>query len=153
VTDEARISYSRRRQHSFAWAIDPDWSRSGADEDGCNGQLKISATQIYFRFYEFMSTKKLTLKDIWRDFHQVNITQTFMPGPLPAWHFTNLGKPVWPDSGIFFGILFPFFLGLHPVTCSFFFFLLFLFFIFLLGPLVPVPCRKGLHGLVCFEIE
>ncbi|KAB8072078.1 hypothetical protein BDV29DRAFT_192822 [Aspergillus leporis] len=93
VTDEARISYSRRRQHSFAWAIDPDWSRSGADEDGCNGQLKISATQIYFRFYEFMSTKKLTLKDIWRDFHQVNITQTFMPGPLPAWHFTNLGKP------------------------------------------------------------
>ncbi|KAE8132905.1 hypothetical protein BDV38DRAFT_274710 [Aspergillus pseudotamarii] len=97
VTDEARVSYSQSRQHSFAWAINPDWSRPGADEDGYDGRLKISATQIYFRFYEFMSTKKFTLKDIWRNFHQVNETQTYLPGPLPAWHFTNLDKPVWPD--------------------------------------------------------
>ncbi|KAF7617272.1 hypothetical protein AFLA_005314 [Aspergillus flavus NRRL3357] len=93
----ARVSYSQWR-HSFAWAIDPDWTRSGADEDGYDGRLKISATQIYFRFYEFISTKKYTLKDIWRDFHQVNKTQTYVPGPLPAWPSTDLDKPVWPDS-------------------------------------------------------
>ncbi|KAE8361307.1 hypothetical protein BDV27DRAFT_167004 [Aspergillus caelatus] len=52
VADEARVSYSQWRQHSFAWAIDPDWSRSVADEDGYDGRLKISATQIYFRFYD-----------------------------------------------------------------------------------------------------
>ncbi|KAB8250739.1 hypothetical protein F9C07_2233554 [Aspergillus flavus] len=97
MTDEARVSYSQWR-HSFAWAIDPDWTRSGADEDGYDGRLKISATQIYFRFYEFISTKKYTLKDIWRDFHQVNKTQTYVPGPLPAWPSTDLDKPVWPDS-------------------------------------------------------
>lgn len=97
MTDEARVSYSQWR-HSFAWAIDPDWTRSGADEDGYDGRLKISATQIYFRFYEFISTKKYTLKDIWRDFHQVNKTQTYVPGPLPAWPSTDLDKPVWPES-------------------------------------------------------
>ncbi|KAE8326580.1 hypothetical protein BDV39DRAFT_215564 [Aspergillus sergii] len=98
VTEEARVSYSQWRQHIFAWAIDPGWTQSGADEDAYDGRLKISATQIYFRIYEFMSTKKYTLKDIWRDFHQVNKTQTYVPGPLPAWYFTDLDKPVWPDS-------------------------------------------------------
>ncbi|KAL4898235.1 hypothetical protein BDV59DRAFT_197174 [Aspergillus ambiguus] len=98
VTDEARLSYSQARQYTFAWAIDPDWSGSTADEDGYDGRVKISGAQIYFRFYEFMSTRRFTLKDIWRDFHQVNETQTFLPGPLPAWQFTNLDKPVWPDA-------------------------------------------------------
>ncbi|GMG53996.1 unnamed protein product [Aspergillus oryzae var. brunneus] len=97
-SEERELDFLSQWRHSFVWAIDPDWTRSGADEDGYDGRLKISATQIYFRFYEFISTKKYTLKDIWRDFHQVNKTQTYVPGPLPAWPSTDLDKPVWPDS-------------------------------------------------------
>ena len=100
VTDETRVSYSQWRQHSFAWPTGLDWSQSGADEDGYDGQLKISATHTYFHFYEFMSAKKLTLKDIWRDFHQVNRTQTYVPGPLPAWHFTIFDKSMWPNCSL-----------------------------------------------------
>jgi hypothetical protein len=88
------------RQKSYLWAVDPDWPQTSVDEDGYDGCVKISATQIFYRFYEFMSTREFTLKEIWHDFHQVNETQTLLPGPLVAWQLTNLDKParVWPTS-------------------------------------------------------
>ncbi|KAG2414551.1 hypothetical protein HFD88_003742 [Aspergillus terreus] len=97
VTDDARLSYSKINRYKFLWAVDPDWTREDADEDGYDGRVKISAVQVFFRFYEFMSTQRFTLKEIWRDFYQVNETQTYLPEPLVAWQFTNLDKPVWPD--------------------------------------------------------
>lgn len=88
------------RQKSYLWSVDPDWTQTGPDEDGYDGRVKISATQIFYRFYEFMSTREFTLKDIWHDFHQVNQTQVILPGPLVAWQLTNLDKPAraWPDA-------------------------------------------------------
>jgi hypothetical protein len=88
------------RQKSYLWAVDPDWTQTGVDEDGYDGRVKISATQIFYRFYEFMSTREFTLKEIWHDFHLVNETQTLLPSPLVAWQLTNLDKParVWPTS-------------------------------------------------------
>jgi hypothetical protein len=100
ASNEACESYMMGRQKSYLWAVDPDWPETGVDEDGYDGRVKISATQIFYRFYEFMSTREFTLKEIWHDFHQVNETQTLLPGPLVAWQLTNLDKParVWPTS-------------------------------------------------------
>ncbi|KAB8077669.1 hypothetical protein BDV29DRAFT_45611 [Aspergillus leporis] len=101
LTDEARLSYGIYGQEEYyghIWAIDPDWPLPGADEDGHDGRLKISATQVFWRFYEFMSTDNFTLKDIWRDFHDVNSTKVYPSyfSEPTAWHFTNLDKPAWP---------------------------------------------------------
>ena len=83
LTDDARVSYSQTRLYGFIWAIDPDWSLPGADEDGYDGRLKINAAQVWLRFYEFMSTGTMTLKDIWRDFHYVNEMELIVP-PMSA---------------------------------------------------------------------
>ncbi|KAJ5177042.1 uncharacterized protein N7482_002919 [Penicillium canariense] len=100
LTDEARLACGTAGTEQFwgyIWAIDPDWSLSEADEDGYDGRLRINITQVFWRFYEFMSTGNFTLKDIWRDFHDVNLTKTYICDKEPiAWHFTNLERPKWP---------------------------------------------------------
>lgn len=102
LTDEARLlcgTEGAEMFYGYIWAIDPDWPLSGADEDGYDGRLKINLTQVFWRFYEFMSSGKFTLKDIWRDFHDVNLTKAYICEKEPiAWHFTKLDHPKWPYS-------------------------------------------------------
>ncbi|PGH27693.1 hypothetical protein AJ80_00708 [Polytolypa hystricis UAMH7299] len=98
VTDEARDSYKTETVCSWLWAIDPDWSQPGADEDGYSGRVKISLGEVFGRFYQFMSTERFMLKDIWRDFHKVKQYKKVAGESLPAWALTDLGKPVWPDT-------------------------------------------------------
>jgi hypothetical protein len=88
------------RQKSYLRAVDPDWPQNSVNEGGYDGRVKISATQIFYWFCELMPTRYLHLKDIWHDFHQINETQTLVPGPVVAWQLTNLYKParVWPTS-------------------------------------------------------
>lgn len=81
LTDKARQSFATYGDEQFVgyvWAIDPEWSSSGPDGDGYDGRLKINAPQIFWRFYEFMSSPDppFSLKDIWRDFHTVNTEKT-----------------------------------------------------------------------------
>ncbi|KAJ5922983.1 hypothetical protein N7516_010686 [Penicillium verrucosum] len=68
VFDEARQSFATYGDEQFVgyvWAIDPEWSSSrlGMVNDG---RLKINAPQIFWRFYEFMSSPDppFSLKDI-----------------------------------------------------------------------------------------
>lgn len=100
LTDEARLACGSGGSEQFwgyIWAIDPDYSLPGTDNDGYDGRLKINITQIYLRFYEFMSMGSFTLKDIWRDFHDVNLNKAYLCDKEPiASHFTNLDKPKWP---------------------------------------------------------
>lgn len=102
VTAESRRSFIRHGQTGFSgwfWAIDPDWSSSDPDEDeGYDGRLRINGTQVFWRFYEFMSSGEYSLKDIWRDFHIVNEEKRYpscFSEPI-AWHFTMIGKLRWP---------------------------------------------------------
>jgi hypothetical protein len=101
LTSESRQSFIRYSTEEFSgwfWAIDPDWSSLGPDEEGYDGRLKINGTQVFWRFYEFMSSGKFTLKDVWRDFHAVIAEKrypSFLEEPV-AWHFTMLDKPRWP---------------------------------------------------------
>ncbi|GAQ47700.1 similar to An14g07400 [Aspergillus niger] len=100
LTDEALSAcgtYGPDMYYGWIWAIDPDWPLSRPDEDGYDGRLKISITQIFYRFYEFMSDG-FSLREIWQDFHYVNANKLYpssWPEPI-SWHFTRLENSKWP---------------------------------------------------------
>ncbi|CAK46732.1 uncharacterized protein An14g07400 [Aspergillus niger] len=100
LTDEALSAcgtYGPDMYYGWIWAIDPDWPLSRPDEDGYDGRLKISITQIFYRFYEFMSDG-LSLKEIWQDFHYVNANKlypSYWREPI-SWAITRLEKSKWP---------------------------------------------------------
>ncbi|RHZ58446.1 hypothetical protein CDV55_106572 [Aspergillus turcosus] len=96
VPTECRDTYLREDGYSWAWAIDPDWSLPGPDADGYDGRVKVTWGQLFNKFYDLMSTKKVTLKEIWEEFHEVN--DKLPNGPLPGWLFSKLPKEVWPDN-------------------------------------------------------
>ncbi|EAW17352.1 uncharacterized protein NFIA_072660 [Aspergillus fischeri NRRL 181] len=83
------------RLYAWAWAIDPDWSLPGPDADGYDGRVKITWAQLFNKFYGLMSIKKVNLKEIWEEFHEVNKK---LPEPLPGWLSTKLPRVVWPDN-------------------------------------------------------
>lgn len=100
VTDEARRACGTdgpEMFYGYLWAIDPDWPLSGPDEDGYDGRLKININQVFWRFYEFMSTD-FSLKDVWQDFHYVNSHKLYphcWKEPT-AWVISQLDKGKWP---------------------------------------------------------
>ncbi|KAJ5345368.1 hypothetical protein N7452_003372 [Penicillium brevicompactum] len=100
LTSESRQSFVRHGTEEFSgwfWAIDPNWSSLSPDEEGYDGRLKINGSQVFWRFYEFMSSGKFTLKDVWRDFHAVNAEKRYPCFAEPvAWHFTMLDRLRWP---------------------------------------------------------
>ncbi|PKX97741.1 uncharacterized protein P174DRAFT_458340 [Aspergillus novofumigatus IBT 16806] len=91
-----RVDQLRRYGYSWAWAIDPDWSLPGPNADGYDGRVKVTWAQLFNKFYDLMSTNKVTLKEIWEEFHEVN--EKLHDGPLPGWLSSKLPKEVWPDS-------------------------------------------------------
>ncbi|RHZ43050.1 uncharacterized protein CDV56_100339 [Aspergillus thermomutatus] len=93
---ECRDTYLREDRYAWAWAIDPDWSLLGPDADGYDGRVKVMWAQLFNKFYDLMSTKKVTLKEIWEEFHEVN--EKLSDRPLPGWGFSKLPKVVWPDN-------------------------------------------------------
>jgi hypothetical protein len=95
VPTECRDTYLREDRYAWAWAIDPDWSLPGPDADGYDGRVKVTWAQLFNKFYDLMSTKKVTLKDVWEEFHEVNEK---LPEPLPGWLSTKLPKVLWPDN-------------------------------------------------------
>ncbi|KAF7183511.1 hypothetical protein CNMCM7691_003790 [Aspergillus felis] len=95
VPTECRDTYLREDRYAWAWAIDPDWSLPGPDANGYDGRVKVTWAQLFNKFYDLLSTKKVTLKDIWEEFHEVNEKS---PEPLPGWLSTKLPKVVWPDN-------------------------------------------------------
>ncbi|KAF7122560.1 hypothetical protein CNMCM5793_000585 [Aspergillus hiratsukae] len=94
ATEGCQASWTEA-EFPWLWVIDPDWALSGPDEDGYDGRVKVAWAMLYTKFYDFISTNRFTVKDIWRDYHQMN--QQFRHGPTPAWLWTELDKPVWPD--------------------------------------------------------
>ncbi|KAF4212023.1 hypothetical protein CNMCM8980_010006 [Aspergillus fumigatiaffinis] len=96
VPTECRDTYLREDGYSWAWAIDPDWSLPGPDADGYDGRVKVTWGQLFNKFYDLMSTKQVTLREIWEEFHEVN--EKLHDGPLPGWLFSKLPKEVWPNN-------------------------------------------------------
>ncbi|KAF7122561.1 hypothetical protein CNMCM5793_000586 [Aspergillus hiratsukae] len=92
---ECRDSYLREDRFSWAWAIDPDWSLPGPDADGYDGRVRVSWGRIFHKFYDLMSTQKVTMKEIWEEFHEVN---KILDAPIPGWFFSKLPKEVWPRA-------------------------------------------------------
>jgi hypothetical protein len=78
--------------YSWLWAVDPDWSIDGPDEDGYDGRVPVNWAICYDKFYNFMSMGTCSLKDIWREFNQLR-----QKSPIPGWALTDLDKPQWPD--------------------------------------------------------
>lgn len=93
---ECRDAYLQREDGcAWVWAIDPDWSLPGPDADGYDGRVEVTWNQLFNKFYDLMSTEKVTLKAIWEEFHEVNET---LPEPVPGWAFPKVPKRVWPDN-------------------------------------------------------
>ncbi|KAF4154400.1 hypothetical protein CNMCM6936_005010 [Aspergillus lentulus] len=96
VPTECRDAYLQREDGcAWVWAIDPDWSLPGPDADGYDGRVEVTWNQLFNKFYDVMSTEKVTLKAIWEEFHEVNET---LPEPVPGWAFPKVPKRVWPDN-------------------------------------------------------
>ncbi|GIJ86353.1 hypothetical protein Asppvi_005241 [Aspergillus pseudoviridinutans] len=94
VPTECRDTHLGPFPYNWAWAIDPDWSLPGPDADGYDGRVKVTCAQLFNKFYELMSTKKVTLKKIWEEFHEVN--ETLPDGPMPCWIMSP--KEKWPNN-------------------------------------------------------
>jgi hypothetical protein len=48
----------------------------------------------FIRGFNFISTGKITLKDIWRDFRRKN--RGLCGGAIPGWHSAKLDPRSWP---------------------------------------------------------
>ncbi|KAL3472609.1 hypothetical protein BJX99DRAFT_235246 [Aspergillus californicus] len=91
ITFECRSSCDDA-MYSWLWALDPDWSIDGADEDGYDGKVPVNWMVCYDKFYNFMSMGTFSLKDIWREFNHLR-----QRDPIPGWGRTDLDKPQWPE--------------------------------------------------------
>ncbi|KAL2802726.1 hypothetical protein BJX63DRAFT_437586 [Aspergillus granulosus] len=78
--------------YSWLWALDPDWSLDGPDEEGYEGRLPVNWGICYDTFYNFLSMDRWSLKDIWSEYNQMRKQRR-----IPGWVWTNLDKPQWPD--------------------------------------------------------
>ncbi|KAL3457176.1 hypothetical protein BJX64DRAFT_269380 [Aspergillus heterothallicus] len=93
ITPECRSSCENPgAMYPWLWALDPDWSLDGPDDEGYHGRLPVNWAICYDKFYNFVSTGKWSLKDMWKDFNQVRQRMQ-----IPGWGYTDLDKPRWPD--------------------------------------------------------
>ena len=89
ATSESRDSWKLEgRYYPWIWAVDPDWPLDGADEDGYDGRVPVAWGITYDRFYNFISTRRFSLKDIWRDLNHMR--ELMADEPQPGWGFTKL---------------------------------------------------------------
>ncbi|RDW67432.1 uncharacterized protein DSM5745_09298 [Aspergillus mulundensis] len=94
VSTECRDSWQDRRAFPWCWAVDPDWTLDGADEDGYDGRVPVAWGIAYDKFYRFVSLHEFSLKDMWRDWHEMR--RELPDQRQPGWAFTKLDRPRWP---------------------------------------------------------
>lgn len=71
--DSAAIRSQSPRIPDWVWAFDPDWKSQSRDrdDDGYEGKLKVSWSDLYSWFYMVRSEDRLAFKDLWRKAEQL----------------------------------------------------------------------------------